>query len=119
MTYTCKCGLGYTGSTCDMTFNPCDDGLCYSNGTTNCTFVFPASFKCHFKDGWVGELCSTAVNEWESSLCLHGGICEDLVEGYRCDCPLNYFGERCESSCDSGFEGSKCEIRQKRMKRQK
>lgn len=41
--------------------------------------------------------CVTEVNECESSPCLNGGHCVDLVDNYTCVCLEPFVGQRCET----------------------
>lgn len=46
--------------------------------------------------GFLGLRCETDVNECQSAPCRNGGICRDLINSYRCDCPIGYTGTNCE-----------------------
>lgn len=41
--------------------------------------------------------CPAEVNECESSPCLNGGHCVDLVDNYTCVCLEPFVGQRCET----------------------
>ncbi|KFW87216.1 Sushi, nidogen and EGF-like domain-containing protein 1, partial [Phalacrocorax carbo] len=47
--------------------------------------------------GYLGANCQTEVNECESSPCLNGGHCVDLVDNYTCVCLEPFVGQRCET----------------------
>ena len=36
------------------------------------------------------------INECASSPCLNGGLCDNLLNSYRCNCPLGFTGTNCE-----------------------
>ena len=38
----------------------------------------------------------TVISECSSVYCLNGGTCLDEQDGYKCDCPYEFFGKRCE-----------------------
>ena len=35
------------------------------------------------------------IDECVSSPCENNGTCEDLVNRFRCSCPVNYYGTTC------------------------
>lgn len=44
--------------------------------------------------------CETDINECASNPCANGGVCIDLVNGFRCECPRGYYDARCLSDVD-------------------
>lgn len=44
----------------------------------------------------LGLRCEFEVNECSSNPCLHGGICHDGLNSFKCDCPKDTSGEMCE-----------------------
>jgi EGF-like domain len=40
--------------------------------------------------------CPTDVDECQSSPCLNGATCVDLVNGFQCRCADGWQGERCD-----------------------
>ena len=38
------------------------------------------------------------INECASDPCENGGVCNDQVNGFTCDCQAGYDGETCENS---------------------
>jgi len=43
-------------------------------------------YECVCPGGFVGLNCDENYNECESNPCLHGGYCDDRVNGYQCRC---------------------------------
>ncbi len=43
------------------------------------------------------------VNECSSEPCMNEGTCNDLVDGYTCDCPAGYEGIDCEKGTEMLF----------------
>ena len=56
------------------------------------------SIKCICKAGYTGENCTEELNECDSSPCSNNGSCDDMRNGFECQCN------------GTGFEGSSCEI---------
>ncbi|KAL0270169.1 UNVERIFIED_CONTAM: hypothetical protein PYX00_007661 [Menopon gallinae] len=50
--------------------------------------------------GYTGRDCATDIDECLSNPCRNGGECVDLVDGYRCICPIGYSGNECEIDRD-------------------
>ena len=45
-----------------------------------------------------GTFYSLDINECASGPCQNGGVCEDGVNGFTCQCPLGFSGTFCERS---------------------
>jgi hypothetical protein len=42
--------------------------------------------------------CETNINECKSSPCANNGTCNDLINGYKCDCTNEYINSHCSTS---------------------
>lgn len=40
--------------------------------------------------------CEKDIDECSSDPCLHGGLCQNLLNKFHCLCDVNYAGDRCE-----------------------
>uniref|UniRef100_A0A8C6TAT4 Protein crumbs homolog 2 n=1 Tax=Neogobius melanostomus TaxID=47308 RepID=A0A8C6TAT4_9GOBI len=130
--YHCQCWTGYEGDNCEVDIDecqwePCENGAeCFQRsdvlnyGTlpelsaVTFTYAEAVGFICRCRPGFTGENCSVNVDECESSPCLNGGSCEDLINSYQCVCPEGFTGVHCEvdvDECDSGpcQNGATCE----------
>ena len=43
-----------------------------------------------------GRHCEVDVDECRSDPCRNGGECVDLIDAFKCICPLGYTGHQCE-----------------------
>ena len=63
---------------------------------------FSQSYTCVCPKGFSPEaLCSTEINECETSPCHFEAPCHDLVNDYACDCPKSTLGKNCSIVCPS------------------
>ncbi|KAM4607482.1 protein eyes shut homolog [Polymixia lowei] len=97
--YACFCLDGYTGKNCEIDIDICKESssnvsLCF-NGAT-CLDGEGSNFTCSCPPGFMGDFCEVEVNECCSTPCLHGAICEDLINGYACRCRPGWTGLHCE-----------------------
>ncbi|VDK22366.1 unnamed protein product [Taenia asiatica] len=154
--YRCECLNGYTGARCETLVlnckpNPClNGGVCDDKGD-HFECLCPRVQVITFEDkdlsildvvilvggiaGFEGKVCEREINDCKGSPCQNGGVCEDLVDDFRCNCPPGWKGTFCEQPmlpCDSspclnsgvcentpsgyvchcppGFNGSRCEV---------
>ena len=55
--------------------------------------------------GFTGRNCQTDIDECSSNPCRNGGVCTDLINSFRCTCPIGFAGERCEKVVnDCGYD---------------
>jgi hypothetical protein len=115
--FRCECGGSFVGDRCEeerpCTEQPCQNGGVCSDWTTDKTIEKPkdggvGGFYCQCQAGWEGTACGGEVDECISAPCLHGGACEDGVNGYTCECTEHAAGENCDR-CETGFDGPQCE----------
>ncbi|RXM93218.1 Delta-like protein D, partial [Acipenser ruthenus] len=96
--YTCSCSPGYTGASCEIEVNECDDNPCRNGGS--CTDL-ENSFTCTCPPGFYGKNCELSAMTCADGPCFNGGRCSDNPEGgYVCRCPVGYSGFNCEKEID-------------------
>lgn len=44
----------------------------------------------------LGTNCDVNIDDCASSPCSNGGVCQDLLDGYNCQCPFLFEGANCE-----------------------
>jgi len=96
--YTCACGPGFSGPTCDTVLdhcaaNPCQHGGGCTNTDDGYTCVCPA--------GFAGANCETDIDDCATQPCQHGGVCTDGIATYTCACAPGYDGANCEHLIDN------------------
>ena len=121
--YICECPPGYTKDDCSVNIDECIDNKC-KNGATCIDGI--ANYTCVCNSGWQGWLsvyntiyyiertftlsymhlsivyiyfrCDSDINECVTlSPCQHDGVCLNLPGYFRCECPDQFTGERCEN----------------------
>ncbi|CAF0850468.1 unnamed protein product [Adineta steineri] len=101
--YMCLCSVGFTGTNCSMTTNPCNSQPCFRNGT--CLAIGTQSYTCICPTGYLGTRCEICNCPCTIYPCLNGGVCRSTpTGGVVCTCPAGFTGVRCETSilpCDS------------------
>ncbi|KAJ1171830.1 hypothetical protein NDU88_003688 [Pleurodeles waltl] len=93
LSYTCRCGPGYTGSACQGAVRLCDINHCW--GGSQCV-VGPAGPICECAAGYTGARCEININECQSSPCHNGAVCLDRIDGYSCFCVPGFQGKHCD-----------------------
>ena len=48
------------------------------------------------------------IDECDSMPCQHNTTCTDLIDGYTCSCPDEYYGDHCEHIVDHCLLNTKC-----------
>ncbi|KAK8742782.1 hypothetical protein OTU49_001670 [Cherax quadricarinatus] len=117
--YYCHCPEGWGGKNCSLPRPACTQPPCQVDSCTvpeaqesgsvllvpsnicgrsgRCVSHAEAAFSCVCDPGFTGQYCHINVNDCESSPCMNGGTCVDLVNGFQC-------------VCDPGWEGPLCNI---------
>ncbi|KAI8515705.1 hypothetical protein Bbelb_065180 [Branchiostoma belcheri] len=72
------------------------------------------SFHCSCPDGYQLSMPTRCVrvDECDSNPCNNGGACQDLTDGYRCDCQPGWTGTNCEidvDECDANADHGLCD----------
>ncbi|RNA15249.1 Neurogenic locus Notch [Brachionus plicatilis] len=94
--FTCECSDQFYGKFCenrnsgsDCRSNGCfDNGVCEPNGN---------GFRCTCKPEFYGTFCQNKRSPCAPSPCFNYGFCSVVSDHkYKCHCPYNYYGSRCE-----------------------
>jgi Notch-like protein len=157
----CSCIPGFSGNACERNTNDCLNATCPANSVCvdainsytcdclegfsgeNCTSDHPDTTTAFSlttttepppvcSAGFTGPTCDENINDCQDITCSGKGECIDHINGYTCNCPLEYTGADCETrtdhclsvvcahgrcvngqtcTCDPGFTGIHCEIR--------
>lgn len=75
----------------DCQMQPCADGA-------TCVISNGAASKCLCQRGFYGRFCETAIdtNHCNSSPCLNGATCTDLINDFQCKCMSEFSGRQCD-----------------------
>ena len=98
------CYSNYLGAQCNLP-DPCALTVCYNGGTcistvNNASTQVTQSCRCPSSQHFVGRYCQH-YNPCISSPCMNDGTCIYYINVtcfYRCTCPTDYSGERCQYS---------------------
>ncbi len=85
-TYRCDCNEGFTGSFCETNIEGCSAKPCI-NGEFIQSHL---GFSCECLRGYKGSLCDENVKLCDPNPCSNGGVCDDYIDGYVCECPIDY-----------------------------
>uniref|UniRef100_A0A7N6AEQ0 Protein eyes shut homolog n=1 Tax=Anabas testudineus TaxID=64144 RepID=A0A7N6AEQ0_ANATE len=85
--YTCKCPLGFTGTSCETEINECDSSPCQHNGT--CSDLL-GHYECHCPTGNMGTNCEVDIDACAlpNNTCPPRTQCLDLPNGLEYTCRL-------------------------------
>lgn len=56
------------------------------NNATCTVTPYEDRYECLCLPGFTGEHCETNNDDCASLPCLHGGVCSDEINDFRCDC---------------------------------
>uniref|UniRef100_A0A1I7U5Q2 Delta-like protein n=1 Tax=Caenorhabditis tropicalis TaxID=1561998 RepID=A0A1I7U5Q2_9PELO len=137
----CVCPPDYTGNQCEVARKDvttsgirCSSDPCMNNAT--CIDVdSQIGYACICQQGFEGDICERRKDLCIENPCANGGVCRQNLEEFTCDCPTEFFGDRCENEkkctnetcrnggvciqdgksssskceCSYGFTGARCE----------
>lgn len=63
-------------------------------------YYFEIIGSINFSSGFTGTQCEVNINECENDPCLNGGACLDMINGFKCSCPIGFTGSRCQTNID-------------------
>ncbi|CAF4407256.1 unnamed protein product, partial [Adineta steineri] len=81
--FQCRCNPGFTGKTCDTSFNTCESNPCMNDG--KCSNQGNGLFTCVCSAGYSGSDCS--VPHCINDSCFNAGICSIHNNSPQCQCP--------------------------------
>ncbi|MCL4137791.1 UNVERIFIED_CONTAM: hypothetical protein GTU68_008333, partial [Idotea baltica] len=101
--FVCTCPPSRQGSQCEVDkTNACDNSPCRNGGS--CQTTLEGGFFCLCRPGFRGNQCELESESCRPNPCQNGGSCISLRPGYKCSCPLNFYGSHCEKSTFSFSE---------------
>lgn len=50
--------------------------------------------------GFTGTQCEIDIDECKDQPCLNGGVCQDLINSFKCSCAIGFTGSRCQTNID-------------------
>ncbi|RXG69291.1 Cadherin-related tumor suppressor [Armadillidium vulgare] len=101
--FVCTCPPSRQGSQCEVDkTNACDNNPCRNGGS--CQTTLEGGFFCLCRPGFRGNQCELESESCRPNPCQNGGSCISLRPGYKCSCPLNFYGPHCEKSTFSFSE---------------
>lgn len=91
----CYCNSGFQGngrSNCSDV-NECNiNGTCVHGTCTNSI----GSYSCACDPNWTGPTCNVFVDHCKGVVFQHGGNCQNVPNGFQCNCVNGYFGAHCQ-----------------------
>ncbi|XP_077865931.1 uncharacterized protein LOC100375718 [Saccoglossus kowalevskii] len=112
--FDCDCtDTGFDGVFCDHNIDDCVNVFCQNGGTCHDEVK---GYNCACFEGYAGQDCDIDIDECESGPCLNGGQC--LQRSNRTLYDTGYFDDAFSYDtasgfvcvCESGFEGTFCQV---------
>ena len=98
--YICVCNeIYFQGVQCELDIRPCSSrSQCLNNGTCeNLLLNNEYSFECKCRNNFYGQFCEHRNSSFDKKLCsFNGRVYYDENEDLKCQCFVDYTGEKCE-----------------------